>query len=74
MKKLVPVQKIEQVTEVVANCDLKDSSWGVRLEMSKNTLEKISKEVKQLLKISKRKPKKLNCVAKDKCQINFEEK
>ena len=40
--------------------------------MSKNTLEKISKEVKQLLKDFKKKPKKLNCVAKDKCQINFE--
>ena len=32
-----------------------------------------SKEMKKLLKTIKKKLKKINCVATDKCQINFEQ-
>ena len=42
------------------------------MKMTKNKTEKIKEEIKQLLKAVKRKPKKLNCVATEKCQINFE--
>jgi hypothetical protein len=32
------------------------------------------KKVKKLLKAIKKKPKRLNCVATEKCQINFEQR
>ncbi len=35
--------------------------------------EENKKEVKKLLKTTKKKPKRLNCVATEKCQINFEQ-
>ena len=41
--------------------------------MKKNNAEKIRKEVGKLLKAVKKKPKRLNCVATEKCQINFEQ-
>jgi len=40
--------------------------------MKKNKTEKTRKEVEKLLKVIKKKPKRLNCVATEKCQINFE--
>lgn len=40
--------------------------------MKKKNTEKISKEVKKLLRAIQKKPKRLNCVATEKCQINFE--
>ncbi len=40
--------------------------------MKKNKAEKIRKEVEKLLQAVKKKPKRLNCVATEKCQINFE--
>ena len=40
--------------------------------MKKNKTEKTRKEVEKLLKVIKKKPKSLNCVATEKCQINFE--
>ena len=40
--------------------------------MKKNNTEKIKKEVKKILWAVKKKPKRLNCVATEKCQINFE--
>ncbi len=41
--------------------------------MKKKTIEKIRKKVDQLLKTLKEKTT-LNCVASEKCQINFERK
>ena len=41
--------------------------------MTKKNAEKNRKEVKKLLKVIKKKPKRLNCVATEKCQINFEQ-
>ena len=37
----------------------------------KNKKEKNKKEIEHLLKAIKNKPKKLNCVATEKCQINL---
>ncbi len=41
--------------------------------MPKKNTEKIKKEMEELFKAVKKKPKKLNCVATEKCQINFEQ-
>ncbi len=41
--------------------------------MTKKNLEENRKEVEKLLKAIKKKPKRLNCVATEKCQINFEQ-
>ena len=41
--------------------------------MTKKNSNKIKKEVGELLKAVKKKSKKLNCVATEKCQINFEQ-
>lgn len=41
--------------------------------MKKNNAEKIRKEVEKLLKAIPKKPHRLNCVATEKCQINFEQ-
>ena len=40
--------------------------------MKKKNTEKTCKEAEKLLKAITKKPKKLNCVATEKCQINFE--
>ena len=41
--------------------------------MMKNKTEKNKKEIERLLKAFKKKLKRLNCVATEKCQINFEQ-
>ena len=40
--------------------------------MKKKNREKIRQEVEKLRKAIKAEPKRLNCVATEKCQINFE--
>lgn len=41
--------------------------------MKKNKNEKIKEEIEKRLKSIKMKPKRLNCVATEQCQINFEQ-
>ena len=48
-----------------------DEEKRSRLAMSNCKAEKIRKEVEKLLKIIQKTVKTLNCVATEKCQINF---